>query len=230
MDDRLIQQLRDEFGLSEEQTNRLYAAAAGVLEEDQHHRLMQDLHGLNQQRVNPVLDDNQENQENQDPNWEQIGLQNAEARVRELLEEMRVLEEQARIEREEHRIRQEELREQLRIAEERERNLEQALQNLREMLDDLEEFLRVFPEDHQWVQQLLLEMEALERNPDLARNPRDPQLRMIGAQLRQQRLQNANQREQHEHNLAIPMENEIGRDVGNADAVDNANDDNVIRP
>ncbi|CAO4381846.1 unnamed protein product [Caenorhabditis nigoni] len=209
MDDWLIRQARDEFGLSEEQVNHLYAVAAGLLEEDQYPRLMQELHDL-------------ENQENNDPNWEQgIGLQNEEARVRELWEEARVLEEQNRIEREENRNLQKELR----IVEEQQRNLEQALQNM--IRDDLEEAKRVFQEDRQWFQQIRRESEALQRNPALARNRRDPQLQMVGVQRRQRRLENPNQRRQPGQNLVIPMEIEIGRNAGNADA-DNANDGNFI--
>ncbi|PIC30160.1 hypothetical protein B9Z55_021499 [Caenorhabditis nigoni] len=152
MDDWLIRQARDEFGLSEEHVNHLYAVAAGLLEEDQYPSLMQELHDIDQQPVNP------ENQENNDPNWEQgIGLQNEEARVRELWEETRVLEEQDRIEREENRNLQKELR----IVEEQQRNMEQALRNMREIRDDLKEAQRVFQEDRQWFKQIRRELEAL---------------------------------------------------------------------
>ncbi|PIC16788.1 hypothetical protein B9Z55_023264 [Caenorhabditis nigoni] len=95
MDDWLIRQATDEFVLSGEQFNNLNPAAAGL-------------------PVNPVLDGNQENQENTDPNWEHIGRQQPDAYMLQLLEEVRELEEQRRILQEENR----ELVEELRRAEE----------------------------------------------------------------------------------------------------------------
>ncbi|CAP35082.1 Protein CBG17421 [Caenorhabditis briggsae] len=75
MDDWLIRQFMDEFGLSEEHINRLYAIAARLAENP---RLMQRLDDFDrrmnimifrdQQPVDPVVDENQENQENNDPN------------------------------------------------------------------------------------------------------------------------------------------------------------------
>ncbi|CAO4384020.1 unnamed protein product [Caenorhabditis nigoni] len=149
---------------------------------------------------------------------------NEEDRVRELREEIRVL-------RDEHRIRREQrrnLEEELRIGEEQQRNMDQATRNFRELREDLHEAQRVFQEDLQWFQQIRRELEALQRNPALAGNRRDPQLQLVGAQRRQRRLENPGQRRQPGQNVVIPMEIELGGNAGNEDG-DNANNNNVLR-
>ncbi|CAP35081.2 Protein CBG17420 [Caenorhabditis briggsae] len=114
IEDWLVHQAMDEFGLPEEQINNLYAVAAGLLEDGQHPRLMQELDNLDQQPVNPVFG---ENQENNDPNWEQrVALQEPGAAMRQLADEVRELEERGRMLREENHSLVEELR---RVNEER---------------------------------------------------------------------------------------------------------------
>ncbi|ULT81008.1 hypothetical protein L3Y34_011104 [Caenorhabditis briggsae] len=114
IEDWLVHQTMDEFGLPEEQINNLYAVAAGLLEDGQHPRLMQELDNLDQQPVNPVFG---ENQENNDPNWEQrVALQEPGAAMRQLADEVRELEERGRMLREENHSLVEELR---RVNEER---------------------------------------------------------------------------------------------------------------